>query len=458
MEYSDFLLKKMKTDQASGFMVTEEDLNPMLFDWQKVIVRWALRRGRAAVFADCGLGKTPIQLDWARKVCECTGGDVLILAPLAVAEQTQREGKKFGISVNICRSQSEVRGGINITNYEMLHKFDSLTFSGVVLDESSILKNMDGHYRNAIVEAFSGTPYRLACTATPAPNDYEELGNHSEFLGAMSRSEMLSMFFVNDAGDTGTWRLKGHVKRNAFWRWMASWAVMITSPSDLGYDDDGFILPEVMYQEHILRTKARPKRGFLNLQASTLDERRRARRESIEGRCQAAADLINSTDDSWIIWCGLNDEGDLLERLIDGAIQVAGKDDNATKADRMNAFAVGRICRLVTKPKIAGLGMNWQICHRAAFVGLSDSWEQFYQATRRIWRFGQESPVDVHIFLEEREGKVLENIQRKDRQAREMVENMVANMRDLSRRELGGMKRTMTEYNPNEVMRLLVWL
>lgn len=458
MEYQAFLAEKQKVDRSSGFDVDLSSINPKLFDWQKVIVRWAVRRGRAAIFADCGLGKTPMQLEWGRLVCEHEGGRILDVAPLAVAEQTREEGRKFGIPVNVCREMSDVRDGINITNYERLHKFDPSTFIGVILDESGILKNFSGVTRNEIIESFRETLYRLACTATPAPNDYEELGNHSEFLGVMDRMEMLSMFFINDTSKTGDWRLKGHVQKNAFWKWMASWAVMFTKPSDLGYPDGGFTLPPITYHEHFVRATSRPRMGFLNVAASTLDERREARKESVQARCEAAARLINSTDETWAVWCGLNTEGDLLEGLIDGAVQVKGSDDYDVRVDRLTGFASGRYRRIVTKPKIAGLGMNWQICRRAAFVGLSDSWEQFYQACRRIWRFGQEWPVEIHCFLEEREGKVLENIRRKDEQAADMVRNMVIQMSDLTRRELTSAVRTMTEYNPREEMRLPVWL
>lgn len=251
--YSDFLKQKELVDSPSGFCVDVDDLNPMLFDWQKVIVRWALRRGRAALFEDCGLGKTPQQLEWARIVSEREDAPVLIFAPLAVAEQTRQEGEKFGIPVRMCEDKSDIRNGVNITNYEKFHKFDASVFCGVVIDESSILKSFTGVFRNEVIGAFRSTKYKLACTATPAPNDYMELGNHSEFLGVMTRSEMLSTFFINDTGDTGKWRLKGHVKDNMFWEWLSSWAVMLSKPSDLGYDDDGFILPKLHYHEILLK-------------------------------------------------------------------------------------------------------------------------------------------------------------------------------------------------------------
>ena len=458
MKYDAFLNSKDISDKKTGFIVDLDDLNPMLFDWQKVIVRWALARGRAAIFADCGLGKTPMQLEWAYFVQEETDKPVLILAPLAVSEQTKREGDKFDVDVNICFDDSDVVDGINITNYEKLHKLRTDRFSGVVLDESSILKNFTGVRRNEIINSFKQTPYRLACTATPAPNDYMELGNHSEYLGVMSRTEMLAMFFINDTGDTGHWRLKGHVKDNIYWKWMSSWAVMLTKPSDIGYEDGGFILPDIHYHEHLIKTDAKPKRGFFTKRAETLNERRQVRRETIGMRGGEAADLINSTDDRWVVWCNLNDEGDYLEKNIDDIVQVAGRHTDEVKTERMTGFAVGDLKRIVTKPKIAGLGMNWQVCNKAAFVGLSDSWEQFYQAVRRIWRFGQEQEVDIHIFLEEREGNVLDNIKRKDKQAKEMVQNMIIYMSDLVKIQLEQTKREVTDYFPMKEMELPEWL
>jgi hypothetical protein len=291
-QYKNFLKSKQIIDQKSGFEIPLSKLNSALFDWQKVIVRWALARGRAALFEDCGLGKTPQQLEWADQICKKEKEPILILAPLAVSQQTHREGKKFNIKVNICKSQKDIKNGINITNYEKLHKFKHDKFIGVVLDESSILKNFSGSIRNEIIGAFSKTKYRLACTATPSPNDYSELGNHAEFLGIMSRSEMLATFFINDTAHTGTWRLKGHVQNNIFWKWMASWSVMITKPSDIGFEDKGFALPKIKYHQHIIETKSKPSFGFFPEIAQTLNDRRKVRNETIEIRCNEAAKLI----------------------------------------------------------------------------------------------------------------------------------------------------------------------
>lgn len=458
MDYQKFLETKHIIDQKSGFSIPVEKLNSKLFDWQKAIVRWAIGRGRAALFEDCGLGKTPQQLDWANQICKKEKAPILILAPLAVSEQTCREGQKFGIKINICKSQNDIKNGINITNYEKLHKFKVDNFIGVVLDESGILKNFNGATRNEIIESFKITKYRLACTATPSPNDYSELGNHAEFLGVMPRAEMLATFFINDTAHTGTWRLKGHVQDNVFWKWVASWAVMITKPSDIGFDDNGFILPKIKYHQHIIETKIKPSFGFFPEIAQTLNDRRKVRNETIDIRCNKAAELINSTDDKWVIWCNLNAESEMLSKIIKDSKEVAGRHKDEIKTQRMIGFANGDLKRIVTKPKIAGLGMNWQICNKVAFVGLSDSWEQFYQAVRRIWRFGQDKEVDVHIFIEEREGAVLKNIQRKDKQARAMIIAVVENMKDITKQELGCSKRNLIEYEPVIEMELPTWI
>ena len=463
MDYLKFLEQKEIMDRPSGFDVKPEDLNSVLFDWQALLVSWALKRGRAALFEDCGLGKTIQQLVWGEQVSRHINGPVLILAPLAVAEQTVEEGRRFGIKVNLCRNKDDVKNGINITNYEKLHKFDTSIFPGVVLDESGILKNFAGATRNALIDAFKNTPYRLACTATPAPNDWIELGNHAEFLGVMTRSEMLATFFINDSGDTGKWRLKGHIKDNYFWKWMSSWSVMMSKPSDLGFDDDGFILPEITYHEHFVDSdfslNGKGRQGFFPQYVKMdLQGRRRIRRGTLDDRVQITADFINETDDRWVIWCGLNDEGTSLTKLIDGAVEVAGRHDNDEKAKKMMDFARGDIQRIVTKPDIAGHGMNWQVCHRIAFVGLSDSWEDFYQATRRVWRFGQTKSVDVHIFLAKQEGKVLKNVMRKDDQAQKMIQAMVNYTKELTKHEIMQSSRVFVEYDPQTEMEVPNWL
>lgn len=458
MEYEEFLVNKSITDKPSGFDIALDKLNKNLFDWQKIIVRWSLMRGRSAIFEGCGLGKTIQQLAWADCVTKHTKSPVLILAPLAVTEQTKYEGKKFGVNVNICSKQSDIKSGINITNYQKLHKFNVDDFSGIVLDESGILKNFAGATRNEIIDAFQKTSFRLACTATPAPNDWVELGNHAEFLGVMSRTEMLATFFINDTSDTGTWRLKGHVQKNIFWEWLSSWSVMLSSPKDMGFDETGFDLPPISFHEHIIKTTVKPTYGFFAMPVSDLQSRRKVRHETIDDRCKNAAELINATNDKWVVWSGLNLESDLLSKLINGSVEVAGKHSDDQKAQRMLDFSQGKIERLVTKPSIAGHGMNWQICHKAAFVGLSDSWEAFYQAVRRIYRFGQKHPVEIHIFLEEREGPILKNIADKEKRAQEMISSMLIHTSALLKKKITQSVKETIEYNADQEMRIPKWL
>jgi len=441
--YATWLASKRVADRPTGF--EPGLLAPILFPFQAAIVRWACKRGRAALFADCGLGKTLMQLEWAREVCRETGGSVLILAPLAVGPQTQREAKdKLGIDVALCRSQDDVRPGINIANYEMLEHFDAGSFHGVVLDESSILKSYTGSIRNAIIAAFQSTPYRLACTATPAPNDYMELGNHAEFVGAMTRTEMLSMFFVHDGGETQSWRLKGHAQSD-FWRWVCSWAVMIRKPSDLGFSDDGFALPEIVYHEHIVEADPISAGTLFDCDPATLEDRRRARKASIGDRVAKAAELA-AGDDQCLVWCDLNDESAALTKAIGGAVEVKGADDNDYKARSMLDFADGKVRALVTKPRIAGFGMNFQGCARMVFVGLSDSYEALYQSVRRCWRFGQKRSVHVHIVTASTEGAVLANVKRKEKDAEAMAAAMVEHMSEISKGEILGTARTQSNY------------
>lgn len=450
MIYTDFLKKKVIEDKPSGF--EPPDLNENLFHFQSDIVRWALRRGRAAIFADCGLGKTLMQLEWANQVAIKTGGKVLILAPLAVAEQTVNEGKRFGIEAKHCHDQSEVEPGITVTNYQKLHRFDPSEFVAVVLDESSILKSFDGATRTTIIESFRETPYRLACTATPAPNDFMELGNHCEFLGVMSRVEMLSMFFFHDGGDTSKWRLKGHAE-DEFWRWVCSWAVNIRKPSDLGYPDEDFILPKLIMHEHVVQQLNGRQPGFLfAMPASTLQERREARKESIEDRVKLAADLVNASNDQWLIWCNLNSESEALTKAINGAVEVTGSDSDESKQQSMSDFIKGSAKRVVTKSMICGFGMNFQHCHKMLFVGLTDSYEQFYQAVRRCWRFGQKNEVDAHIVISSTEGAVLSNIKRKEQDSQKMIDEMMRHMLTTIRKNVRGSEKTTVHYNPTKEM------
>ena len=451
MNYEEFIKSKTIEFKNYGFDISKESLNPMLFDFQKDIVRWALKKGRAAIFADCGLGKTPMQLEWANQIYKREGGKILILAPLAVATQTQREGEKFHIPVNICESQADVKEGINITNYEKLEKFVANEFIGVVLDESSILKSFTGKVRNTIIDNFRHTPYKLACTATPAPNDYMELGNHSEFLGVMTRSEMLSMYFVHDGGQTSKWRLKGHAE-DKYWEWMASWSVFIDNPKNLGYEVAGYDLPKLNIHE-IVADDMPVVYGKL-----TLTQRRNARRESLDVRCKRAADIINHSNDNWIVWCDLNDESAKLASLINNSVEVKGSDKSSHKRDSMLDFANDKIKCLVTKPSIAGFGMNWQNCNNMIFVGLSDSYEAYYQAIRRCWRFGQDKEVNVYIIISSQEGTVKENIERKQQDTEKMQQAMIKLTKDITAKELKQTTRITTMYEPNMEMQLPNWI
>lgn len=387
---------------------------------------------------------TAMQLEWAAHV----PGNVLILAPLAVAQQTKREGEKFGIEVGVARKQKDVSKKITVANYEMLQHFDAPRFDGVVLDESSILKSHDGKTRTEIIESFSKTPFRLACTATPAPNDHMELSNHAEFLGTMTRQEMLAMFFVHDGGETSKWRLKGHAQRE-FWKWVCSWAVMIKNPSDLGFDGSRFSLPPLNI-ENICVDVIEPTDGFLfPVEARTLGDRLKSRRSTIGGRVATCAEIVNASTDQFLVWCSLNAESEMLAKSIPGAVEVSGSDTPEKKEAAMIGFSNGEIRVLVTKPLIAGFGMNWQNCSNMAYVGLSDSYEQFYQSVRRCWRFGQKNPVNVYVITAETEGAVVENIKRKERDAEIMAKAMAENMRDLSMEAVSGStKRTNAEYSP----------
>jgi len=447
MEYDDFIDSKKIIQGFAGFEPLP--LNNKLFDFQSDIVTWACRKGRAALFENCGLGKSFQSLSWAYQVCEKTSGNVLILAPLAVSKQTINEGEKFGYDVTLCQSQDDMRQGINITNYEKLHKFDPSMFDGVVADESGIMKSFTGKIRNQMIDMWKDTPYRLACTATPSPNDFDELGNQAEWLGICTRAEMLAMFFINDTQNTGTWRLKGHAQ-DTFWKWVCSWAVMIQKPSDIGYQDGGFELPPIEYHNHVVESKGPSNGNLFAVEAKTLNDRRRARKGSIQERCRIASDLVNNSNESWLVWCGLNDESKLLSTMINDCVEVTGSDKNEHKENTMIGFADGKVNCMVSKVKIAGYGMNFQTCHNVIFVGLSDSFEDYYQAVRRCWRFGQTKPVNVHIITHETEGRVVSNIKRKETDFVKMYEGMVNNMADITRTEVNDGTQYKDEYNPTK--------
>lgn len=438
-EYRRFLESKAWTSPRTG-LDDVPTLHDSMFEFQRDAVSWALRRGRACLFLECGLGKTLCQLEWARHV----PGDVLILAPLAVSGQTVAEGNRFGIEASISRD-GQKRGKITVTNYERIHRFDSSQYDGVVLDESSILKSHTGHYRTALIEAFRHTRFRLCCTATPAPNDIMELANHVEFMGLMQRQEFLATWFTHDGGDTSKWRLKKHAECG-FWEWMATWSVMMRTPSDLGYDDNGFILPSLNMIEHRIETGITKEGELIPLPALNLHEQRAARRSTLDHRVALTADIVNATPGQWLVWCELNDESTALSRAIDGAVEVKGADDSEVKERRLLDFANGKERVLITKPRIGGFGLNLQNCHQQFFVGLSHSFEQTYQAIRRSWRFGQKSTVDVHVAITDIESEVTANVHRKQKEHETMSKNMVETMRDKSLEELRGIEREQAVY------------
>jgi len=459
MNYDDFIAGKLTRMPPTG-LSSVPPLHPRLFPFQRDLVAWALRRGRCALFADTGTGKTSMQLEWARHVAAHAGGPVLILAPLAVAAQTAREGATMGVDVTVCKDDADVRTGVNITNYDRLHRFDCERFEGVALDESSIIKHHDAQTLKLLLSAFADTAFKLCATATPSPNDYTELGTHAEFLGACSRSEMLAEFFCHDGGETQVWRLKGHA-RKAYWAWVATWAALLRKPSDLGYDDTGYDLPPLTVTHHrisIDHIEARQAGMLFAMEASTLGERRNARRGSIDKRVGDAAALINASADPWVVWCDLNAESEALTKAIPDAIEVRGSDDRDVKEARLVAFAEGRHRVIVSKTSICGFGLNWQHAAHMAFVGVTDSWEAYYQGVRRCWRFGQKRPVNVHIFASELEGAVIANIERKEADAHRMSEELSAETRGSVLAEVRGIVRTVNTYAPMMPMAVPSWL
>lgn len=431
MSYQDFLAMKAQLDGDHGFeplWVPE-----FLFPFQANLVEWSLRKGRSALFEDCGLGKTVQYLVWAENVYRHTGKPVLALTPLAVSHQTVAEALKFGIEA--ARSlHGEIPAPIVVTNYERLHHFDPAKFGGVVCDESSCIKNFDAQRTGAITEFMRRLPHRLLCTATAAPNDYVELGTSSEALGNLGHVDMLSKFFkTNDKVETrrfsvlgGKYRFRGHAERD-FWRWVCSWARAIRKPSDLGFSDEGFDLPPMVTEQHLVRARLpRPGRLF-DTPAETLEEQREERKRTLPERCEKAAELVNSTGKPAVVWCHLNPEGERLAKLIPDAVQVSGKDSDEAKEEAFEAFAAGKVRVMVSKPVIAGWGLNWQHCAHQTFFP-SHSFEQLYQCTRRSWRYGQKSTVKVDIVTTEGEAAVMGNLQRKAAAAAEMFDRLVEHM------------------------------
>jgi hypothetical protein len=448
--YADFLERRTQLGGDHGFDPTE--LPDFLFGFQHDLVQWATRKGRAAIFADCGLGKTPMELVWAELVHRHTGRPVLIATPLAVAYQTELEAAKFGIDAAISRDGRSA-APITITNYDRLHLFDRHDYGGVVCDESSAIKAFDGARRALVTDFMRKMPHRLLATATAAPNDYIELGTSSEALGELGYMDMLGRFFVNQQrngatgrgylGEAAKWRFKGHAEQ-PFWQWVASWARAMRRPSDYGFSDDGFALPELVQREHVVKASRPPEDALFDVPAVSLQEEREEARRTLTERCEAAAKLLDGPGHG-IAWCQLNDEGDLLTKLIDGAVQVKGSDPVDAKESTLAAFSRGDIRVLVTKPSIAGWGLNWQHCHRMTFFP-SHSYEQWYQAVRRCWRFGQTRPVTVDIVTTEGGARALANLQRKARAADAMFDALVAHMRNAA-----AIRRTTDYPTPVEV-------
>lgn len=428
--YTAFLARKRR--EWSGAGIAAFTLPTSLYPFQTALTDWALRKGRAAIFADTGLGKTAMQLSWAVNV----PGRVLIFAPLCVAEQTIAEGRRIGIALDHLGRDA---ASIEITNYEQLHRVDPSRYAGVVLDESSILKAYDSKTRTRLIQAFAATPYRLCCTATPAPNDIAELANHCEFLGVMTRVEMLATFFVHDEDG---WRLKGHA-HEAFYRWLVSWGIFVRTPSDLGFDDDGYLLPGLNIIENVV-----PSEGptgeylFASMGLGGIRGRMQARRGSLKRRVGRAAELVAGSPEPWIVWCGLNDEQEAITEALNGeCVSVAGQDSHAEKVARLSAFLRGDMRVLITKPKVAGFGLNLQHCARMVFLGLGDSYETYYQAIRRCYRFGQSRRVIAHIVVSEAETGIVRNVQQKEVEARRMAGRLLDAVRAMEREEVGVTER-----------------
>lgn len=433
--YQSFLASKSQANAGDGFTPTR--MPDHLFPFQRHLLDWSVRMGRSAIFADCGLGKTPVQLAWAENVHRHTGKPVLIVTPLAVSFQTEVEARKFGVDAATSRDGT-IPAPITVTNYERLENFDTDDFGGVVCDESSAIKAFDGRRRAIVTEFMRTRPYRLLCTATAAPNDYVELGTSSEALGQLGYMDMLSRYFTNRERSSSAiggrwrprgadqWRFKGHAE-DAFWQWVASWARAVRKPSDLGFDNIGFDLPPLERRLHVVEATRPPDGALFDVPAVGLREEREEARRTITERCEKAAELLTDAEPG-VAWCHLNAEGKLLTDLIDGSVEVAGSDSVEAKEEKLAAFGAGEIRVLVTKPVIGAWGLNWQHCHRMAFFP-SNSYEQYYQAVRRSWRFGQTHPVTVDIVATEGSRRTLANLERKSAQADAMFDALTAHMR-----------------------------
>lgn len=455
MSYEDIIARKSAATVFPG--IEPSEIRPHLYPHQRDLARWALRRGRAALFADTGLGKGPTLLEWARQVAE--HGRVLILAPIAVGQQLEREARKFGTDGVYRRSDEGDR--VTIANYEMLHAFDPSRFVGVVLDESSILKAFDGTTRKALTSAFASTPFRLCCTATPAPNDFTELGTHAEFLGVKTRAEMLAEFFVHDGGSTQDWRIKGHAVA-PFWRWVATWGAVVKRPSDLGHSDDGFALPPLHMHEHIVPTDEADVRAAGRLfadDAMTLAEQRAVKRATIDKRVAKVVEVAGRVDGPVMIWCDLNAEHDALEEAFgERSFSVRGNDSIEAKEDAIRAWLDGERPVMISKVACMGFGLNLQHCADTIFANPSHSYEGTYQAIRRFWRFGQRRPVNVHVVRTDADGQIVANYRRKEADADRMAMEMTAHVGAAVRAEVTGTVREWNPYNPSRDLIVPSWL
>lgn len=455
--YRDFLESKRVTVESVGRAVRDSDISPKLFDFQRAVVKWGVKRGRAILGCDTGLGKSIMAMEWARLI----GGQSLILAPLAVALQFVEEGKKHGYEIRYVRGPAELpEKGLAVTNYERFGFFDDVKLDSLICDECSILASFDGATRTHIIERSQSIPYRLGCSATPAPNDYLELGNHAQYLGIMTWQEMAATFFVHDdqsgngnrGHDSGAWRLKGHAE-DAFWRWVVSWMVFVKRPSDIGFEDKRFKLPALTIEDRIIKSDYRPEGELFASKLHGITERVKVRRSTMEGRLTEAVKLIRKESDrQWIAWCGLNQESDALAEMLGKSCRnVAGDDDPEKKAQDIIDFTHGKYRVLITKAKIAGMGLNLQNCARQVFVGLSDSYRDYYQCIRRSWRYGQKEPVHTYIVLSEIESEIASNVRRKEQEAEHMSREMVSRMSDLEKQEIKGAKKHEVEYTRRTV-------
>jgi len=458
MTYEEYLKQKKITTESTGFEC--QNRNPKLFDWQNDVALWAIRKGRAGIFSDCGLGKTAIQLWWAQQITEHEHRPVLILAPLAVAQQTKREGDKFGVPVTVCRTQADVRDGVNITNYEMMNHFDADAFCGVVLDESGILKAYMGKTKRALIRMWENTQYKLVCTATPSPNDQMEILNQAEYLGVMKSNEALAIWFIADQSAMGTYRLKRH-GIESFWDWCATWCVCFQKPSDLSsrYSDDGYDLPPLNEHDVVLPIDELDETftdGLVrNIQTSATGFHKE-KRVTLKQRCAKCKEIADGIDGQVLIWCFTNDEADELKRIMPDATEIRGSDSVEVKEKAVEDFASGKIRVLISKSSIFGFGINWQNCCNAIFCGMDYSYEGYYQAVRRLYRFGQQNPVNCYLVIGSTEQNILNTIREKQRLQDVMHQGIVSAM--IRRNEVGERKYFKKYKQENRTVDVPEWL